>query len=154
MLKPLLDLIYPNLCPGCGEPLIKYEGAICLGCQTNLPLTNFYKDPKNTVAKLFWGRAQLEFAFGSFYFVKGGLTQNLIHSLKYENNKDVGLFLGRQIGKEIKKLGNNVDIIIPVPLHDKKLKIRGYNQSEYLAEGVCEILPDVLLDNSSLIVVF
>lgn len=151
MFKPLIDLVYPNLCPGCSEPLLQNEGTICLSCETNIPYTNFYNDPENDVAKLFWGRVKLEFVFGTFYFVKGGLTQNLIHTLKYENNKDVGVFLGQSIGREIKKSGHQVDVIIPIPLHPKKLQIRGYNQSEYLAEGVRKVLPGIKIDNESLI---
>lgn len=151
MFSSLIDIVYPNLCPGCGEPLIKNEGIICLTCQTDIPFTNFYKDSENDIVKLFWGKINLEFAFGTFYFVKGGLTQNLIHALKYENNKEVGLFLGRSIGMEIKKSGKQIDVVIPVPLHPKKLKIRGYNQSDYLAEGICEVLPNVIIDKESLI---
>lgn len=151
MLRSLINLIYPNLCPGCNEPLLENEGVICLHCNTSLPYTNYYLDPENEIAKLFWGRIKLNFAFGSLYFVKNGKVQNLIHDLKYNNNKDIGIFLGKIIGNEINKSKRKVDVIIPVPLHPKKMKIRGYNQSEYLAEGILETVDKTELSADNLI---
>jgi len=66
----------------------------------------------------------------------------MIHALKYEENKEVGIYLGEQIAYEIEssQFFNSIDYIIPVPLHPKKEKIRGYNQSLCIAKGIKEIL--------------
>ena len=88
------------------------------------------------------GRSKLENAAALFTFNKDGNAQKLIHTLKYEEGKNVGIFLGQQLGFAIKEseFFNNIDIVIAVPLHPKKQKLRGYNQSAYLAKGIKEVL--------------
>ncbi len=86
----------------------------------------------------FWGRVKLEYGASFYYFKKGGLVQQLIHNLKYANKPEIGLRLGQLYGKVLKKspfLGQ-AEIIIPVPLHPRKQKMRGYNQSAKFAQGL------------------
>ena len=63
-----------------------------------------------------------------------------MHSLKYKNQTSVGIPLGQLMGTRLKSVAQyqDVDLIIPVPLHQKKLKLRGYNQSEYIAKGLAD----------------
>lgn len=77
-----------------------------------------------------------------YQFQKEDSVQKLIHQLKYEEGKSVGLFLGKQLGYALKESSffSNIDYIIPIPLHPKKEKLRGYNQSKYIARGIQEIL--------------
>lgn len=140
MLKDFISLIYPNLCAACGNSLYKYETAICTHCLYHLPKTDFYKQSENTLNKIFWGRTSIFSASAIYYFNKGAKVQNLIHELKYNGNKTVGNVLGKMHGQELIKSDhfNTIDIIIPVPLHYKKLRKRGYNQSECFAEGLSE----------------
>ncbi len=138
MLNDFISLIFPQVCVSCGNSLYKNEQTICTYCVYHLPKTNFHLDNDNPIAKIFWGRINIHSA-GSFYgFNKGGRVQRLIHQLKYKGRKEVGFTVGKLYGYELKKCDNfnTVDTIIPVPLHPKKIKKRGYNQSESFAEGL------------------
>lgn len=152
MLKDFISLIYPNLCAACGNSLYKQEIAICTHCLYHLPKTDFYKQSENTLTKIFWGRTTIFSASSIYYFNKGTKVQNLIHELKYNGNKSVGNVVGKMHGYELLKSEyfNTVDIIIPVPLYYKKLRRRGYNQSECFAEGLSESM-EKPLDTKKLI---
>ncbi|WP_258543820.1 ComF family protein [Parvicella tangerina] len=110
-------------------------------CLTELPRTNFSNFDDNPVAKLFWGRIELTFGFSVYHFEKGGKLQSLMHSLKYKGKTQIGEFLGRAIGNELNNSGkaSKIDLILPIPLHPKKERLRGYNQSDYLAKGIHEV---------------
>lgn len=134
-------LFYPRICPACDNPLVRNEEFICTSCLMDLPRTNFHKDPENEVAQMFWGRVKVENATSFLYFQKKSKVQRLLHKLKYKGEKEIGEFLGRSIGNELKGTAfNDGDIIIPLPLHPKKQKIRGYNQSEMIALGLGKAL--------------
>lgn len=116
-----------------------------------MPRTDFLIRPENPVEKIFWGRLPINHASAFLYFRKTGLTQRLIHQLKYKQNTEIGHKLGYMFGidmlPELKKMG--VEGIAVVPLHPKKIKVRGYNQSEIIAKGFCEatginFIPDLL----------
>jgi ComF family protein len=70
------------------------------------------------------------------------VIQNLLHELKYRNRPELGRLLGRVYGGELSAagFGTSFDIIIPVPLHPKKKKRRGYNQSDEFGKGLSEAL--------------
>jgi len=106
-----------------------------------MPKTGFWNENENPVARIFWGRVYLQNVSSFLHFQKGGRLQNIIHNMKYKNIKEIGTFLGKLYGYELKNIPNsNVDLIIPVPLHKSKLRKRGYNQSEYIARGISEVL--------------
>jgi ComF family protein len=117
-----------------------------------IPKTDCFKHKENLVSKLFWGRVPLQNAVALYQFHKEGSVQKLIHELKYEGGKRTGVFLGRQLGYALKESNYfcDVDYIIPIPLHPKKEKLRGYNQSKYIAKGVHEVL-GVKINTRSLI---
>lgn len=138
MLNDFISLIFPHVCASCGKSLYKNEHSICTYCAYHLPKTNYHLDNENPVAKIFWGRVNIHSA-GAFYgFNKGGKVQHLIHQLKYKGKKEVGVTVGKWYGYALKHSPafNTVDIVIPVPLHPKKEKKRGYNQSRFFAEGL------------------
>ena len=147
--KGFANLFYPNACAVCGIDLVRGEEAICLSCLYHLPLTRFWDDPNNAVAQTFWGRVNIENACAYFLFVKGGKYQQLLHKLKYNGHKDIGVSLGKQLGHVLaqSKLYANIDYVVPVPLHKRKLRIRGYNQAEVIAQGVCQAYNAPLLTN-------
>ena len=95
---------------------------------------------------------RLKHAVSLYEFNKGGGAQKLIHQLKYEGNKKAGVFLGKQLAYAIQDTDNfkQIDCIVPVPLHPKKEKLRGYNQSKYIVNGINEIL-QVKINTRSLI---
>jgi ComF family protein len=148
----LMGLLFPNACNACGTPLYYSEHLICTKCLYDLPFTDYHIHADNRVAKQLWGRLSLNAAMAMLYFRKHSKVQNLIHNLKYNNKTEVGVLLGNKLGERLKSspLYQDIDLIIPVPLHLKKLRIRGYNQSLYIAEGISQIL-DVPFSEAELI---
>ena len=130
LLKDLFYLFYPNICANCKEQLLQNEKVICTFCRHDLPLTNFKSYTRNKVSSIFSGRITIEKAYALLFFRKQGITKNLIHDLKYRGNEGVGVFFGNWIGEIVvkNKEFSTVDFIVPVPIHAKKKKIRGYNQ--------------------------
>ena len=137
-LADFTSLLFPHLCPACGEALMANEHIICTDCRYSLPFTNFHLQPDNVVARQFWGKLNIEAAYAMYYFSKGGKVQNLLHHLKYKNMPQIGKVLGEMAGEQLLKSEGfkQVDYIIPVPLHSKRLSERGYNQSACFAEGL------------------
>ena len=152
MLKDLINLLYPAPCLACGKILHQNESLICLECLLHLPKTNFHNDPSNAVCKLFWGRAKVEMATAFLFFTKAGKIQHLIHQLKYSKKPEIGVYLGKLFGKDLQKSHyfQSVDVIVPVPLHPKKIKTRGYNQSEKIAVGLSQVM-NVSVDTTSFV---
>ncbi|MBI4646844.1 MAG: ComF family protein [Bacteroidia bacterium] len=140
IINDFFGLIYPNLCEVCGNKLMKHEHVICSVCLYELPRTNFHNDSENPVNQLFWGKVWIENATAFFWFLKGSKYLHIIHNLKYQGKKDIGIELGKHFGYELS--GNEkfraVDVIVPVPLHPKREKKRGYNQAEMIAMGLAE----------------
>lgn len=138
LLDDFISLIYPNICAACGNSLFKHEEVLCNFCEFHLPQTNFHMDRDNPVAMIFWGRTEVESAASYYHFNKGSKVQRLIHLLKYKGRKDIGVYLGKQYGSFLRNspLFSTVEVVIPVPLHWKKQRKRGYNQSEQFAIGL------------------
>lgn len=131
-------LFYPKVCAACGKDLVRNEEAICVSCLYKIPLSRFWHDVDNPVAQIFWGRVNIENACAYFLFAKGSKYRPLLHKLKYKGQREIGVELGLHFGQELNKshFFGKVDFVVPVPLHPKKLRIRGYNQSEAIAEGL------------------
>lgn len=141
-LSDFVSLLFPELCAACRESLMANEYLICTDCLYNLPFTNFHLQADNIVAQQFWGKIELEGAYSLYYFSKGGKIQNLMHQFKYKGMKEIGNLLGNIAGGQLikNKVFNTVDMIIPVPLHKKRMLQRGFNQSVCFAEGLSERL--------------
>ena len=135
-------LFYPKLCGACDVPLAKGEAHLCFNCRLEMPFTNFESFRENPVEKMFNGRVHLEFATSLLFFTKGEKVQNILHNIKYNEQKELAIYLGRIFGERLQNNPylNDVTTIIPVPLHPKKQQLRGYNQTELFAEGMSEVL--------------
>lgn len=138
ILTDFVRLFYPNLCMVCHNDLADGESVICTSCLYHIPRTRYWLDAENPVAKIFWGRVFVETACSFFFFTKGSQYRKLLHHLKYNGKKEVGFVLGKEFGNVLKKapLYKEIDFIVPVPLHQKRLKQRGYNQAEEIAKGL------------------
>jgi len=144
-------LFWPNVCVCCSTGLMRGEGYICNHCMCDLPATNFYREADNPVAQIFWGRANIEHATANYFFRKGNRVQKIVYQIKYRGQKEMGVMFGREMGKSLRDSSfGDTDIIVPVPLHPKKLRKRGYNQSEWIARGVAEAL-DKPMDTKTLV---
>ena len=137
-----IRLLYPNTCTGCGNDLYKSKNLLCWRCIKELPKTGFEMHADNFTSGIFYGRLQLEHAFSWLFFNKGSLTQHLIHQIKYRRNLDLGKYMGQLMAQSMLESGmyNDIDILVPLPLNKKKMRIRGYNQSMLLCEGMAEVL--------------
>ncbi|KUO67084.1 MAG: amidophosphoribosyltransferase [Lutibacter sp. BRH_c52] len=142
IIKDIFAVFFPETCLCCNENLSTNEAIICLSCRHDLPLTNFSFEENNLIEKSFYGRIPLENATSLFYFFKKGNVQHLIHELKYKKQQQVGTFVGDWLGEQIYESHRfkTIDCIIPVPLHPKKLKKRGYNQVTTFGESLAKKL--------------
>lgn len=148
----VVGLLFPNRCNGCGLNLYGGEKAICSHCLYDLHYTDFHLNPANKVAKQLWSRLPFEAAMAMLYFKKGTRIQNLIHNLKYNGKTEVGHILGNLLGEKLKLSAQykSIDYIVPVPLHPKKERARGYNQSLCIAEGIAEAIDVPIFKNQLL----
>jgi ComF family protein len=148
-LHGFFSLLYPKYCVVCKSSLFGNEEIICTVCRHSLPVTRFHLSDQNPVEQLFRGRLLIQFATSLLYFDKGSKYRNLVHQLKYQGRRDVGIFLGRMLGSTLKESGmQQPDFIVPVPLHRKKQRRRGYNQSELIARGISEVLNVIVCTNA------
>jgi ComF family protein len=147
--KSIFNLFYPDICLCCKEQLTLNETIICLDCRFDLPLTHFSAENNNLVERSFYGRIPLKNGTALFYYSKKGKVQELIHQLKYKSHQEIGTLAGHWLGSEIaqSKRFKSVDCIIPVPLHKKKLKKRGYNQVTSFGQSLSEQLGIPYLEN-------
>lgn len=141
-MKHLINLFYPKVCLGCSDLVTDLEGLLCLRCRHELPLTNHYLEKENEFFKRFFGRLDLEFAASMVYFHKKGIVQELMHHLKYRNCPEIGTFLGEWYGEILKEhhCFHEATCVVPVPIHPKKLRERGYNQVENFAKTLANKL--------------
>jgi ComF family protein len=134
----ILDLAWPRLCPLCGRPLLQKEEILCLNCLYELPKTDQLSFTDNKAAERFWGKISFEKVGTGYHYLKESKVQKAIESIKYKGEKELGEYLAREVGYRIKPIGffENIDYIIPVPLHPLRQRKRGYNQSEWIARGL------------------
>lgn len=142
MFQSFLDLIFPRICAGCQQPLQLNEEHLCTDCRFDLPKTNSHLEPDRKLINKFAGKVNLEHSLAYLKFVKGGKVQKIMHEIKYKDNQELGEMIGRMYGSELREKGfsEQFDLILPVPLHKKRLIVRGYNQSDSLAKGLAESL--------------
>ncbi len=140
----LVDILCPKICLGCGRRIqTDNEQLICSDCLTSFPKVDYYKKDENHVTDFFYSESvRIEYGCCFLQFQKGDTTQHLIHNIKYYGHPELGVKLGRIAGHQLKKYNRftDVDFIIPVPMHPKKLKTRGFNQAERIGQGLTEIL--------------
>lgn len=148
--KDFISLFYPEVCLCCGEGLATQEEFVCTMCMYKLPKTNFHTQPENALRKSLWGRVEVNAAAAYCFYQKGNTVQDLVHELKYKGKKELGTYLGKWYGQELKQspLYEKVELVVPVPLHRKKLKRRGYNQSAYFANGIAKSMGVICMEDA------
>lgn len=149
--KSLAGLLYPEACAGCirNEPLDDH--IFCIHCLSSLSFTAAHAIEDPRIEQHFWGRIPFEWGMSMLYFVPGGITQKMLFQIKYRGRKDFAEKLGEWYGSKIISGSRYTpaDLIVPVPLHPKKLQKRGYNQSAFFAKGLSRSL-EVPLDTEHL----
>ena len=136
--EALVHVFYPSLCYGCNNELIQGDQYICLQCQTEMGRTYFESIRDNPVEKLFWGRADIQCAASTFYYIDKTPLQQIVHHIKYRQEKELGIHMGKIMGIHGTEFFTEfeTELCIPMPLHPKKEYKRGYNQASLLCEGI------------------
>ena len=149
ILADFLHLIYPHNCEGCGSDNLNKDSFLCARCLAELPETGFINVADNPIEQKFYGRIKVEQAGAGFYFTKHGLLQHLIAQLKYKKNQSIGLYLGKLIGYQLLATSrfDKVEALIPLPLNIEREKLRGYNQSQLISEGINSVWQKPILKN-------
>lgn len=143
-------LFFPKYCSSCNRNLMHFEKAVCMHCLTHLPRLQLHDERDNAVEKLFWGRIDVEAATAFLSMPRNGISHRLIHRLKYHGDQEVGERLGALFAHELleSERMKGIDVIVPVPLHPKKMHVRGYNQCDCIARGMAETLgAEISLNN-------
>lgn len=155
ILHDFLNIFFPKICLICRREVDEEKNLICIGCLSDLPLTDFSHRSENRLENSFVGRIPIRSATSLVYFHKKGVVQKLIHQLKYHNKQEIGRFFGNWLGEEMLRSQRfeQVDVIIPVPLHPDKQKKRGYNQVTTFAERLAvklgvDLKSDLLIKTS------
>tara|TARA_Y100001933_G_scaffold262461_1_gene319972 strand:+ start:1784 stop:2494 length:711 start_codon:yes stop_codon:yes gene_type:complete len=138
IINEINNILLPRVCFGCNTQLFSGERILCAVCRHDLPLTDHNYLEENTVDRIFYGRIPIKKAASFVFFSKKSIVKNLLHWLKYKNQEQIGGFFGDWCGSLLRESGhlNHIDAVIPVPLHPKRLKKRGYNQVELFARTV------------------
>jgi ComF family protein len=137
-----LHLLYPELCVACGKEMPAGDACFCFKCQLKLSASDMYLVRENEFTNRLWGRLNVESGAAMYYFARKSPIQHALHQLKYHNKPEIGVKIGRLFGHKLKSSDafKSVEAIIPVPLHPKKERLRGYNQSAMFAQGISEAM--------------
>ncbi len=152
-IKGLLDLIYPDMCPGCDHYNKPPENLFCVHCEHKAPYSSTIKNPSdNELTQKFSETFQLQYGIALFTMDVDSEIEQLIRQIKYNGRQSIGVEAGMVLGKWImrNKLFSDVDVLLPVPLHKKKYRKRTFNQSERICEGLSQLL-DIPIDTTSVI---
>jgi len=140
-IENIIELIFPQMCMLCDtETVIGKKNKFCLACKINMPYTDHFKNLENMAFSRLRGRVPAENVASLLNFFSYSDVKLMIHKLKYENRRDIGLQLGKMAGQRAKKspFFKDIDFIIPIPLHKSRLRKRGYNQAYLIAQGISE----------------
>lgn len=148
----LINLFFPPCCIVCDEPLASGEQHICIRCLMNMPLMPYQPNRENDIEKRFLGKVPFQRATSYFRYTKGSPYDRILFALKYHGRKEIGYSMGRQAAQSLSATGffDGIDLIIPIPLHPKRYRQRGYNQSEWIARGISE-LTGLPIDTTSVV---
>lgn len=157
MLKDLINIVFPPHCNACKASLLLQEKHICTQCRNELPLMTG-NQLKNVLNELNLSSTFVISNFTSlFYFEKNTPVQEILHNLKYRNHRHLGKTIAQWHAPIIiqNKKFNKIDLVIPMPLHRKRLRERGYNQVALYAKTLAEKLgatynEDILLKRKHL----
>ena len=138
MFKDLLSLFFPKKCASCTGLLLEGEILLCVTCRAFLPFTDQHHSPTNDAMGKFYGKVKIVQASCMLYYTKNGLVSKLFHQLKYNNQSQISYILGQMYAEILADTTSltGIDYLIPVPLHKKKHRQRGYNQVDGFAEAL------------------
>ena len=138
VLTSILHTLFPTTCVACGEVLVGDERQICVGCLSQLARTGYSQYANNPTELRLTGKIPFEQATSLLEYRQASRTRNIVHAMKYHGNDELCVMMGRQMGLDLLKSSrfDDVDLLVPVPLHWWRRLQRGYNQSELLCRGI------------------
>jgi ComF family protein len=145
----LSDILFPRECPVCGRILLRSEKFLCLGCETDFPYTYFWNWENNPAEILFWGRLDNVKAVSLFYYREGSGYKEIIHRFKYNGERSMGRYFSAILGEKMASSGrfDDIDLLVPVPLHFVRKWKRGFNQSHVIAKEISSALGKPVADD-------
>lgn len=148
----ILDLFYPPLCMQCHELLTDNQQFLCADCLQHLPRTEMAANRGNRVEQLFWDIPKFQRGAAFCFYHRNEEFRQLVLRIKYSNKPLLGEYLGHLAANEFLRTDffKGIDLIVPVPLHPKRQRKRGYNQAEYIAKGI-SAATGIPLDSSHLL---
>ena len=147
ILSPVLELLYPSLCVICHRGVDSYN-TLCDDCLRKLPRTEHQLLRGNKVEQLFDDINRPRKNWREPRFVRGGAwlqyddnVATVIHAGKFFERPELAQYLGSQAAQEWIDTGffDDIDLLVPVPIHPHRLRDRGYNQSEYICRGIAAV---------------
>lgn len=141
MFESIVNLFFPKICAGCHRLLLPQEVLICVQCRHQIPQTQHHQIANNEALQKFYGKVPIEFASAFLYYHKNGIVQELIQNLKYKKQPLIGQCLGFWYAHELLSIAqlHLFDVVIPVPLHAKRLRERGYNQVAEFGKALASV---------------
>jgi len=141
MFESIVNLFFPKICAGCHRLLLPQETIICVQCRHQIPQTQHHQIANNEALQKFYGKVPIEFAAAFLYYHKKGIVQELIQNLKYKKQPLIGQSLGFWYAHELQETikSQAFDLVIPVPLHAKRLRERGYNQVAEFGKALASV---------------
>lgn len=138
----ILSLVFPPRCIICGGTLGHEEQDICFACLQRIPTTNFANEKENIVWQLFSGYIPIEDAASLYWFIENSDWRGVVHRFKYSGQWLLAKKMGGWLGKNLlySPNFNEIDVVVPIPLHPLRRMWRSYNQSEMLALGVARAM--------------
>ncbi len=135
-------ILFPVCCPVCHKPLVKGEKLLCLECMWKIPRTDYHSQSENDlIKKLVDPKVPIEKAVAFFFYKNSSPYSSMIRDAKYNSRPEINRQLARHYALEIRSSGffDDIDLIMPVPIHWTKRLRRGYNQTEYITAGLSEV---------------
>ncbi len=138
----LIALFYPDLCRICDKHQPANGQQICIHCLSELQPTDYNHIDDNPFITHFYGRVKAAYGACLYHYGKDGAVRKLLHAIKYKHRKEIAHDMGKQLAHFFNKAEQwqGLDAIVPVPLHPRKLRLRGYNQCQLIAAGISEVL--------------
>ena len=142
ILLDFIALFYPRYCLACECALVNGEDIVCTSCMLEMPMTDYHLDKENSFYQKLRTRLSVKYVMALFKFTKESRIQNLLHTMKYKNHPEIGIMLGKLYGSELLNANykDEFDLIIPIPLHISRKRVRGYNQSAEFGKGLSTVL--------------
>jgi ComF family protein len=138
LFDPVINFFFPSRCLLCGSPAQEFVAPVCADCWSALESERFTDERQPERLAPLVERSIINEIFFAYHFTEGGTLQRLVHLMKYSNCPTLGIRLGEKVGEAMRtaSIYNDIDVLVPVPVHGSRFRERRYNQSERIARGI------------------